>query len=150
MISAIFNVSNLFALILFLFFAYVFWQPFIRGKVVDATVDGFVHTKETDEKDKNMYYCIRFMFRLQKSGKRYYCYSKRKFDTQKEAMENYPKGTAVKVKYLPPDNTGRSEAVIISDNKDRNQALLYSLYAFLGISAVVIGYAVFGSGLGLK
>ena len=150
MFSSVFNVSNLFALILFLVFIYVFWEPFIRGKAIEATVDGYVHTKEMDEKDKNLYYCIRFMYRLQKSGKRYFCYSKRKFDTQKEAMEAFPKGTPVRIKYLPPDSSGRSEAVILSDSKDRNKALLYTLYAFLGISAVVFGYSIFGAKIGLK
>lgn len=148
MISAIFNVSNLFALVILAIIVYVFWEPYFRGKTVEAIVDGYDRVRGNDDRDTNVYYCIRFMYRLQKAGKRYYCFSSRKFDTQKEAMESFPKGTTVKVRYSKSKEKDKQMCWILSDNKDQKQALLYTLFAAAGVTAVVVGYAIFQTQLG--
>ena len=148
MFAAIFNVSNLFAMVIFAIVVYVFWEPYFRGTTVEAVVDGYDRVRGNDERDTNVYYCIRFMYRLQKAGKRYYCFSSRKYDTQKEAMENFPKGTTVKVRYKKAKENGKQMCWILTDNKDQKQALLYTLFAAAGITAVVVGYAIYQTQLG--
>ena len=144
MFSLIFNTSNLFALVIMAIIVYVFWEPYIRGTTVTAMVDGYERVRGNDDKDTNIYYCIRFMYRLQKAGKRYYCFSNRKFDTQKEAIDSFPKGAEVQVRYSKSkDNNGRQTCVILSDRKDMKQALMYTIFAGLGVLAVVVGYAAF-------
>ena len=150
MLPLIFNVSNLFALVILAIIVFVFWEPYFRGTTQEAVVDGFERVRGNDERDPAVYYNIRFMYRLQKAGKRYYCFSTRKFDTQKEAMDAFPKGTQVQVRIQKSKEQGRQMCWILSDKKDMKQALLYTIFAAVGVSAVVIGYAAFQYFSGLK
>ncbi len=143
MFPLIFNVSNLFALVIMAIIVYVLWEPYIRGTKLTANVDGYERVRGNDDKDVSIYYCIRFVYRLQKAGKRYYCFSSRKYDTQKEAMDNFPKGSAVDIRISKSKENGRQTCVILSDNKDKKQALMYTIFAAVGVTAVVVGYAAF-------
>jgi hypothetical protein len=136
----VFNSTNLLILLVVLFLCYTFWEIYLRGTTVDAVVDGYEKAPARDEKEKDLYWCVRFMYRTQKGGKRCFCYSKRRFNTQPEAIGLFPRGTELKVRYFKASSSNRAECVILSDSKDRNQALFYTLIAFGAGIALAIGY----------
>ena len=135
----IFNSTNLLILIIVLAICYIFWAPFIRSRKVKAKVDGYVHP--ANENNGDIIWALRFVYRPGKNAKNIYCTSKRTFITIKEAQAAFPKGKEVEILLYEPKN-GEPEAIIAEDNKDKKQALIYTLYAFGGGIAIAIGYAL--------
>ncbi len=133
----IFNVQNLLFLLIFMFVCYPYWKPYLRGKRIKATVDSYCRVKSAKgDKDE---WCFRFMYREQKAGKRLYCNSRKAYDTQVEIMKKYPKGTEVDIIYY--DNGGPEKmAVLVSDNDDRNEQILYTVAFFIAFAGVAAAF----------
>jgi hypothetical protein len=138
MFSMIFNATNLVWLILAAIICYTLWEPFIRGKKIEAVVDGYCHPTEGKYKDDLWRY--RFMYREVKAGKRLYCYSNKNYET-KEEMRKYPKGAQVMIRYYQPSKD-ETKAVIISDNEDLKRTILYTVATVVGMIALGVGYQI--------
>lgn len=135
MSEMIFNSTNLFLLLIVIVICYTFWVPYIKGRKIEAVVDGYCHP--LDGKDKDVLWCYRFMYREVKAGKRLYCYSRKNYDT-KEEMKKYPKGAKVQIRYYETKDI--VQAIITSDNEDFKRTMLYTLGTVLGGIALGIGY----------
>ncbi len=131
----IFNSANFFLLLIVIVISYTFWMPYIKGRKIEAIVDGYCHP--LDGKDKDILWCYRFMYREVKAGKRLYCYSRKNYDT-KEEMKKYPKGSKVQIRYY--ETKEGTEAVIISDNEDFKRAIFYTLATIAGGIGLAVGY----------
>jgi len=135
------NGTNLLILIVFGFFCYGFWMPYIRGKKHEAIVEGYSHPDKGENRETS--YVCKFMYR-EENGKRNYCISKRVFDTQGEAISQYPKGSKVTIKvYKENKDDPRDVAMIVSDSTDRNHTIFLTIAAILCCSALVIGFHMF-------
>ena len=141
MAQSILNGTNLLILIVFGFFCYGFWMPYIRGKKQEAVVEGYSHPFKGENRDTS--FVCKFMYR-EGNGKSSYCYSKRVFDTQGEAISQYPKGSKVLLKvYKENKDDPHDLAMIISDSKDRNHTLFLTLAAVLCCSALAVGFHMY-------
>ena len=137
----IFNGTNLLILIVFGFFCYGFWMPYITGKKREAVVEGYGHPDEGENRETS--YVCKFMYR-EESGKRKYCYSKRVFDTQGEAISQYPKGSKVTLRVFKENREDIHElAMIMSDMTDRRHTIFLTITAILCCSALAVGFQMF-------
>lgn len=117
---------------------YIIWKPYLRGKKVQAVVDGHCHP--ADGEDRELIYICRFVYRDQKGGKKQYCYSRRRFDTQAEARAEYPKGKEVELRVFDnPDRKDMPNAMIMGDQSDLRRTILYTVALLVGVSAVLVG-----------
>lgn len=149
MMGMIFNSTNLLVLIIICIISYTFWKPYIRGKKIKAVVDGYCHPADADDKDRDLVWCYRFMYRESKAGKRLYCYSRKHYDTKEEMRAKYPKGTEVEIRCYD-DGREDKKAVIVGDKDEVKQSLLYTLAALMGGIGLAAGYQLLVYQIGLK
>lgn len=149
MMGMIFNSTNLLILIIVGIISYTFWKPYIRGKKMKAVVDGFYHPADEDEKNRDIVWCYRFMYRESKAGKRLYCYSRKHYDTKEEMRAKFPKGSEVEIKVYD-DGKDEKKAVIVGDKEDMKQSLLYTFAAVMGGIGLAVGYQLLLLQMGVK
>ncbi len=147
MLPSIISPANVIMFFVGLYVLYVFWKPYLTAsKPMEAIVDGYEHPKgATDQTEANSYF-VRFMYRPQKAGKRYYCLSKNSFDFKEDAKAAYPKGQTFMIRTYEDDQK-QSRCLITTDTADRNRNILYSLAVVIGVTALIVGYQILAAGV---
>jgi len=141
MSTYIFNGTNLIILIVFAFFCFGFWMPYIKSKKYEGVIDSYCHPLKGDKRDVT--FVAKIMYK-EENGKRNYCYSKRIFDTQGEAMQLYPKNSKVRIcVFHETKNDDFDQAMIISDMGDMRHSLFLTLAAVICCTALAFGFQLY-------